>query len=291
MSDQTKDTVPGVLYIVATPIGNLSDITMRALEVLRAVDVVAAEDTRQSGKLLSHYAISKKLLSCHEHNEKERARDLVARLLSGRSVALLTDAGTPVVSDPGYRVLTAAIEAGIRVVPIPGPSAATAALSAAGLASDAFYFAGFLPQKGARRRARLTELAEQGATLIFYESPGRVLSLLEDIAEVMGPRRVVLAREMTKRYEEFIRGEAAEVAALLRERDAVKGELTVLVSGKQSSSAPGEAELYEAAREGLETGDLSPARLSRDLAARFGVPKSRVYDIVLKLQSKATRER
>jgi 16S rRNA (cytidine1402-2'-O)-methyltransferase len=291
MNDSPKATAAGALYIVASPIGNLGDITLRALEVLKSVDVVAAEDTRKSGRLLAHYDISKKLLSCHEHNEKERARDLAARLSRGQSVALLTDAGTPSVSDPGYRVLEAAIAEGVRIVPIPGPSAVTAALSAAGLASDAFCFAGFLPQKGARRRARLEQLAERSATLIFYEAPGRVVSLLEEIVDVMGPRRVVVAREMTKRYEEFLRGEAAEVAETLRRRDAVKGEMTILVSGEKTATMVDEADLYEAVEAGLQSGDLPPARLSRELAARFGIPKNRVYAIVLELQSEANRKR
>lgn len=282
--------------MVATPIGNLADITLRALEVLKAVDVIAAEDTRHTRKLLSHYNISAKLLSCHEHNEAERARDLTARLSSGQRVALLTDAGTPAVSDPGYRVLEAAIAADIRVVPIPGPSAAVAALSASGLASDAFFFAGFLPQKGARRSTRLKQLADVSATLIFYESPHRVVPFLQEISSILGERRVVVAREMTKRYEEFIRGPASEVADTLARRPAVKGELTVLVAGRVSGAHPqedaevSEALLRQAVKAALKEGGAGTSRLSRDLSKRFGVPKNRVYELILELQSQSAAQ-
>lgn len=297
MDDIRSDSVAGTLYMVATPIGNLSDITLRALEVLKAVDIIAAEDTRHTRKLLSHYNISGKLLSCHEHNEAERARDLTARLSSGQSAALLTDAGTPAVSDPGYRVLEAAIATGIRVVPIPGPSAAVAALSASGLASDAFFFAGFLPQKGAKRSTRLKQLADVTATLIFYESPHRVVSLLHEISSTLGERRVVVAREMTKRYEEFIRGAASEVADTLAQRPAVKGELTILVAGRTSGAQSQEdadvsdAMLREAVQAALEEGGTGTSRLSRDLSKRFGVPKNRVYELILELQSQSAAQR
>lgn len=282
--------------MVATPIGNLADITLRALEVLKAVDVIAAEDTRHTRKLLSHYNISAKLLSCHEHNEAERARDLTARLSSGQCVALLTDAGTPAVSDPGYRVLEAAIAADIRVVPIPGPSAAVAALSASGLASDAFFFEGFLPQKGARRSTRLKQLADVSATLIFYESPHRVVPFLREISSTLGERRVVVAREMTKRYEEFIRGPVSEVADTLARRPAVKGELTVLVAGPPSGAPPqedpdvSEARLREAVQAALKEGGAGTSRLSRDLSKRFGLPKNRVYELILELQSQSAAQ-
>ena len=293
MDNDRSEVEAGTLYMVATPIGNLADITLRALELLKTVDVIAAEDTRHTRKLLSHYHISGKLLSCHEHNEAERARDLTARLSSGQSVALLTDAGTPAVSDPGYRVLEAAIAAGIRVVPIPGPSAAVAALSASGLASDAFFFVGFLPQKGARRSSRLKQLADVTATLIFYESPHRVVPLLRDISRILGERRVVAAREMTKRYEEFIRGAASEVADILAGRPAVKGELTILVAGRtegahqQEAAEDLEALLREAVQAALKEGGPGASRLSRDLSKRFGVPKNRVYELILELQSQS----
>jgi len=219
----------GTLFIVATPIGNLEDITLRALRVLKEVDLIACEDTRQSGKLLSHYGIATGTISYHEHNEASRGADLVARMEAGASVALITDAGTPLVSDPGYRLVNAAIAAGVTVVPIPGASAALGALAAAGLATDEFRFCGFLPPKSGQRRKALEELQEESCTLVFYEAPHRILDTLEDIEEVYGTRPVVVARELTKLHEEFLRGTAAEVRAKLAERPSVKGEITLLI--------------------------------------------------------------
>jgi len=290
MAEQPSASSAGILYIVSTPIGNLADITLRALDVLKTVGLVAAEDTRHTRKLLAHYGISVKLISCHEHNEQERAAQLAAKLSSGLSVALLSNAGTPTVSDPGYRVLQAAIAAGIRIVPIPGPSAAMTALSAAGLASDAFFFEGFLPQKGAKRTARLKQLAEMPATIIFYESPHRVIPLLEEVLELMGDCPVVLAREMTKRYEEFLRGRAAEVAAVLASRPAIKGELTLLVSGRQARGPDDSENLRQAVSDAMAEGSTGSARLSRDLSKRFGVPRNKIYEIILKLKQESTAD-
>jgi 16S rRNA (cytidine1402-2'-O)-methyltransferase len=200
--------MPGTLYIVATPIGNLEDITLRALRVLGEADLIACEDTRQTRKLLDHAGISKPAVSYHDHNEASRATELIGKLLSGANIALVSDAGTPLISDPGYRVVEAAIEAGIVVVPIPGACAAVAALSASGLPPDSFRFCGFLPPKSSQRRKLLEELANETGTLIFYEAPHRILDALDDIAEVMGTRRVVVGREITKLHEEFLRGTA-----------------------------------------------------------------------------------
>ena len=202
----------GTLYIVATPIGNLEDITLRALRVLREVDWIACEDTRQTRKLLEHFGIAKPMVSYHEHNESGRAAELVERLTRGGSGALVSDAGTPLISDPGYRLVQAAIAAAIPVVPIPGASAAVSALSAAGLPTDAFRFCGFLPPKSSQRRKTLEQLKPETGTLIFYETPHRILEALEDVAAVMGSRPVVVARELTKLHEEFLRGTAAECA-------------------------------------------------------------------------------
>ncbi|MFO7839972.1 MAG: 16S rRNA (cytidine(1402)-2'-O)-methyltransferase [Desulfosalsimonadaceae bacterium] len=285
MTDKQARPRAGTLYIVATPIGNLADITLRALEILESVDLIAAEDTRHSRRLLSHYNISARLLSCHEHNESERARELVQRLAGGESVALLSDAGTPAVSDPGYRILQETIEADIAVVPIPGACAAMAALSAAGMETDAFFFVGFLPQKGAKRSTSLAELAKEPATLIFYESPNRLVQLLHEILELMGDRRVVVAREMTKRHEEFLRGRASEVVEVLAGREAVKGEVTLLVSGKKGGDKTSEQELRRAVAAALETDSGGGARLARELSGRFGVPRNRIYDIILELKS------
>lgn len=285
MTDERARSRPGTLYIIATPIGNLADITLRALQVLETVDLIAAEDTRHSRRLLSHYNISARVISCHEHNESERARDLVQRLAGGESVALLSDAGTPAVSDPGYRILQTAIAADIPVVPIPGACAAMTALSAAGMETDAFLFVGFLPQKGAKRSTRLAGLAEEPATLIFYESPNRLVQLLREIRELMGDRRVVVAREMTKRHEEFLRGRASEVAEELAGRQAVKGEVTLLVSGNKGGGEVSEQELRQAVAASLETEAGGSARLAKELSRRFGVPKNRVYDIILEFKS------
>ena len=229
--------MPGLLYIVATPIGNLEDITYRAVRMLREADLIACEDTRQTRKLLDHYGIHTPTISYHEHNEAERAAELAARLVAGASIALVSDAGMPLVSDPGYRVVRAAIDAGIAVEPVPGASAALAALAASGLPTDAFRFGGFLPHKAGQRLKLLESLSGEQATVIFYEAPHRILESLEAIEQALGPRPVVVARELTKIHEEFLRGTAAEVRAQLAARGAVKGEITLLI-GKADAPAP-----------------------------------------------------
>jgi 16S rRNA (cytidine1402-2'-O)-methyltransferase len=235
----------GLLYIVATPIGNLEDITYRAVRVLGEADLIACEDTRQTRKLLDHYQIHKPTISYHDHNEAERTEDLTARLLAGETIALVSDAGMPLVSDPGYRLVHAAIEAGISVQPIPGPSASLTALAASGLPTDSFHFGGFLPPKTGQRVKLLESLAEEHATLIFYEAPHRILESLEAIESALGPRPVVVAREITKIHEEFLRGTAAEIHARLAARDAVKGEITVLI-GKALAPPPDDTPIPEA---------------------------------------------
>jgi 16S rRNA (cytidine1402-2'-O)-methyltransferase len=222
--------VPGTLYILATPIGNLEDITYRAVRILGEVNLVACEDTRVTARLLAHYGLHKPLISYHEHNERTRAGELIARLRSGENVALVSDAGTPLISDPGYRLAMAAAAEGIAVVPIPGPVAFVAALSAAGLPTDAFRFGGFLPPKSGQRRRVLEQFKDDPATLVFYETPHRIVRALEDVAAVMGERRVVVARELTKIHEEFLRGTVSEVRAELEKRPAIKGEITLLIA-------------------------------------------------------------
>lgn len=221
----------GTLYLVATPIGNLQDITLRAIEILKAVEVIAAEDTRHTRKLLTHHGISKPLLSYHEHNETRRAEQILDRLRGGANVALVTDAGTPGIADPGYRVISRAAAAGIPIVPIPGASALLAALAASGLPTDRFRFEGFLPAKGAARRRRLEELRDEPITLIFYESPHRMPSCAADLAAVLGERRVVVARELTKLYEEIWRGDLPELAAHAATRQW-RGEITLIVESE-----------------------------------------------------------
>jgi len=226
----TKST----LYLVATPIGNLEDITLRALRTLKECDLVAAEDTRRTGLLLKHFGISRPLLSYFQFNEARRSEEIIERLRRGEKVALVTDAGSPGISDPGERVVKAAIAAGFRVEPVPGPSALIAALTASGLAADEFHFIGFLPHKSGQRRKRLENLKNFEGTLVLYESPYRIEKLLEELLQVFPERAVVLARELTKKFEEFLRGTPAELLEVVRKR-SLKGEFVVLVSGADES--------------------------------------------------------
>ena len=217
------------LYLVATPIGNLEDITLRALRVLREVDLIACEDTRRTRRLLSHYNISRPVISYHEHNEQARAAELGTRLERGESIALVTDAGMPGISDPAYRLVTLAIERGVTVIPVPGATALIAGLAGSGLPTDGFFFAGFLPAKRQSRRARLAELRALPATLVFYEAPHRIRETIADAREVLGDRRAVVAREMTKLHEQFVRGTLSEVGAHFRTHEP-RGEMTLVIA-------------------------------------------------------------
>lgn len=242
-----RDTSKAALYLVGTPIGNLEDITLRALRVLKEVNVIACEDTRQTQKLLNHFAIATRTTSYHEHNEQTRSLELVNEMIEGASVALVTDAGMPGISDPGFRLVARAIEQGVPVVPIPGASAFLAALVASGLPTDSFRFSGFLPAKRGERRAALEGIKDSPRTQVFYEAPHRIVETLEDICEVLGDaRQVVIAREVTKLHEEFLRGSAGEVLANLKARAAVRGEITLLI-GKAEEDA---AELRSAGQPG-----------------------------------------
>jgi len=241
MPDDVSSITPG-LYLVATPIGNLGDITLRALDVLKRVDRIACEDTRQTQKLLNHFQIEKKTVSCHQHNEHTRATELIQDIKAGKAIALVSDAGTPAISDPGAHLVREAIAAGVSVIPIPGASAALSALVASGLPSDEFQFLGFLPEKAGARRTYLEKLAamprESAQTLIFYEAPHRILETLSDIEQTWGglPKAVV-ARELTKIHEEFVRGTVAEVRRELAARDRLRGEITLLIEAPATSSA------------------------------------------------------
>jgi 16S rRNA (cytidine1402-2'-O)-methyltransferase len=268
------------LYLVATPIGNLEDITYRAVRILSEADLIACEDTRHTRRLLDHYGISKPTVSYHEHNEVERAAELVERLRAGAAVALVSDAGMPLVSDPGYRLVRGAIEAGVPIVPVPGPSAALAALAASGLGTDAFHFAGFLPSKPLQRAKVLESLADEQATLIFYEAPHRLVEALEAIEETLGPRPVVVAREITKLHEEFLRGTAAEIRAQLPAADAVRGEITILI-GKAAAPPPDDRPLEEAVEE-LVSGGVPRMDAIKQVARRRGLSKRQVYDQLLR---------
>jgi 16S rRNA (cytidine1402-2'-O)-methyltransferase len=240
MTDEAKLTGPA-LYLVGTPIGNLEDITLRALRVLKEVDVIGCEDTRQTQKLLNHFAIATRTTSYHEHNEITRSAELVKEMQEGASVALVTDAGMPGISDPGYRLIALAIRHHVPVVPVPGTSAFLAALVASGLPTDSFRFSGFLPAKRGDRRAALEAVKSSPRTQVFYEAPHRIVEALQDVVEMLGEsRHVVVAREVTKIHEEFLRGRASEVLANLKAREAVKGEITLLI-GKAEEEARGAA--------------------------------------------------
>jgi 16S rRNA (cytidine1402-2'-O)-methyltransferase len=266
----------GLLYVVATPIGNLEDMTYRAVRVLGEADLIACEDTRQTRKLLDHYGIQKPTISYHEHNETERSAELTARLLAGTVIALVSDAGTPLVSDPGYRLVRAAVENGIPVQALPGASAALTALAGSGLPTDSFHFGGFLPHKPGQRIKALEALAEEPATLIFYEAPLRILEALEAIESALGARPVVVARELTKIHEEFLRGTAAEIRAVLAARDVLKGEFTVLI-GKSAGPPPDDTPLEEAVEKLVRSGTARMDAI-KQVARRRGLSKREVYE-------------
>jgi 16S rRNA (cytidine1402-2'-O)-methyltransferase len=285
---QPKDTASAItprpaLYLVATPIGNLEDITLRALRVLKEADVIACEDTRQTKKLLNHYGITTRTVSYHEHNEMTRAAELVKDLQEGTSVALVTDAGMPGISDPGFRLISLAIRHHVPVVPIPGASAFLAALVASGLPTDSFRFSGFLPPKRGERRAALESVKTSPRTQVFYEAPHRIVEALADVVEVLGKdRHVVIAREVTKLHEEFLRGRAGEVLETLKSRDGVKGEITLLI-GKAEEEARGgaDAPVRPSVRERLQQimaeEKIDEKTALKKVAKERGISKSEAY--------------
>lgn len=273
------------LYLVATPIGNLEDITFRAVRLLKDVDVIACEDTRQTQKLLNHYGITTRTISYYEHNEMTRAPELVKEMQEGASVALVTDAGMPGISDPGFRLISLAIRHHLPVVPIPGASAFLAALVASGLPTDSFRFSGFLPAKHGERRALLETIKASPRTQVFYEAPHRVVETLEDVCEVLGnDRQVVVAREVTKLHEEFLRGRASEVLETLKAREGVKGEITLLIGKAEENETHGAADASSArfsirqrvAQVMAETRIDEKAALKK-VAKERGISKSEAY--------------
>jgi 16S rRNA (cytidine1402-2'-O)-methyltransferase len=274
----------GVLYVVGTPIGHLEDITLRALKTLAEVDLVAAEDTRTTRRLLAHHHINQPLISMHEHNEDRRADELILKLDKGTTIALVSDAGTPTLSDPGYRLVKAAVAAGIRVIPIPGPSAAVAALSVSGLPTDAFLFLGFPPRQQAKRVKFLKQVADEDRTLIFYESPKRIARLLADLMAVVGPRRAVLSREMTKAYEEFLRGSLGDIAEEVRKRNGLKGECTLLVDGADRHREISPEALRDVILQDLARQKTGASSLSRQIAEQYGISRKQVYAQILKIK-------
>ncbi len=274
---------PGILYVVATPLGNRDDITLRALNVLRDVDLIAAEDTRKTRGFLALHTIKNNLISYHEHNEAERTPSLIAKLQKGVSIALVSNAGTPTVSDPGYRLIEAALKCHLNIVPIPGVCAATAALSVAGLPTDSFLFAGFSAKKKAKRLRQLNELASESRTLIFYESPRRILALLNETMEVMGNRRGILAREMTKLHEEFVRGRLSEIIEQLKNRAAIKGECTLLIAGNDSDQDHAWPMVRQQIEAAVAAGQNSLSAMAREIAATTGIAKNKIYAEALKI--------
>jgi 16S rRNA (cytidine1402-2'-O)-methyltransferase len=273
----------GTLYVVATPIGNLEDITLRAIRILKEVRLIAAEDTRRTRILLDKYGIFTPLTSLYDQNEAKKSGLLIARLQKGEDVAYVSDAGTPGISDPGYILVREAVLRGIRVAPVPGASALIAAISVSGLPMDSFMFFGFLPSKPVRRRQLLTSLREEERTLIFYESPHRLLASLNDIAALLGDREVVVSREMTKVYEEFLRGSAGEVAAGMG-NGAVKGEVTLIVAGRTGEIPEcSDAELIQRCGQlRRESGEeLSLRDMADRIAQETGVPRRRIYRLLL----------
>ena len=285
IADTAAGGPAGVLYVVATPIGNLEDITLRALKILKTVGLIAAEDTRHSGRLLRHYDIKRPLQAYHEHNEARITPQIVQSLQAGCSVALVSDAGTPCISDPGYRLVRAAAQAGIEVVPIPGVSAAVTALSASGLPTDGFVFAGFLPKKGGRRKAALEVLTKEPRTLIFYESPKRIERLVADLNAALGDRPAVLARELSKLNEEFLRGPLSTVAQALAERDTIKGECTLLVAGGGEALDEDQwPAARRALRQGLASQEQPLAELVRQVAEQSGIARNKIYAEALRIK-------
>jgi 16S rRNA (cytidine1402-2'-O)-methyltransferase len=270
---------PG-LYLVGTPIGNLGDITLRAIRVLRSADRIACEDTRQTQKLLNHFGITTPTISCHEHNEAERIPEFLAAMQKGARIAIVSDAGMPGISDPGMHLAAAAIQAGISVHPIPGANAAVSALVASGLNTGRFTYVGFLPAKAGARRAELERLAsgEDGNTLVLYEAPHRILETLADVQAVWGEQcRVVVARELTKLHEEFLRGSVAEVAAELNQRERIRGEITLLIEARAQEKPTASGSIAERITELHQTENLDEKDALKRIARERGLSKSDVY--------------
>jgi 16S rRNA (cytidine1402-2'-O)-methyltransferase len=267
------------LYLVATPIGNLEDITLRALRVLKQADLIACEDTRQTQKLLNHFGIEKPTVSYHEHNEASRAAELVEKLASGARIAMVSDAGTPGVSDPGYRLIALAIERGLPVVPVPGAAALVTALVASGLPIDSFNFRGFLPPKSGARRRELEKTRQSSRTEIFYEAPHRIREALEDVVAALGPqRRVVVARELTKVHEEFLRGSAAEVLAIANARGELKGEIVLLIGpAVEGEAQPPAVSIRERVDQLVHDEKLDEKAALKRIAKERGNSKSEAY--------------
>jgi 16S rRNA (cytidine1402-2'-O)-methyltransferase len=272
--------MPGTLYLVATPIGNLADITHRALQILRDVDLIACEDTRHTRKLLQHYGIDTKTISYHEHNEQQRAGELIELIKQGSDVAIVSDAGTPSISDPGFRLVRAAVEQNIGIVPLPGPSALISALIAAGLPTDQFFFGGFLPARSSARRARFDELRSIPGTLIFYEAPHRLATSLRDAHEILGEREAVVARELTKLHEEIRRGRLSELAEHYSSSEQPRGEIVLLIDRTVLDDAAARSEKpasIAALVKQFETDGLDHRAALKKAARELGLSRAEAY--------------
>jgi len=272
--------MPGILYLVASPIGNLEDITFRAIRVLKEVDLIACEDTRHTQKLLNHYGIKNKTISYHEHNERERAAQLLKMIQEGSSVAIVSDAGTPGISDPGFRLVQLASSNGVRVISIPGPTAAISALVASGIPADEFFFAGFLPARSSARRSRLAQLVNVSSTLVFYEAPHRLVQSLNDMKEMLGEREAVVARELTKLHEELQRGKLSELAARFNSGSEARGEFVIIVDRnrlevRSSENAP--AESLDSLVKRLEAEGLDSRTALKQAARALGLSRAEAY--------------
>lgn len=278
------DASSGTLYIVATPIGNLEDMTFRAVRTLKEVDLIAAEDTRHSRKLLAHYGIATRMTPYHDHNEQLKSDYLIELLLGGKNIALITDAGTPCIADPGYRIVQAAVAAGVRVVPVPGAAALAAAVSAAGLPSDRFAFEGFLPPKQSKRLTRLTELRHESRLLIFYEAPHRLAATLVDMHAAFGSRHAVVARELTKIHEEFRNGTLGELAGLYHEQ-RIKGEVVILVAPPAADDEEPVADPSPLLRRLIYEEKLSLKDAVRQIVLRTGISRGELYATALRIKN------
>ena len=270
--------------MVATPIGNKKDITLRAIETLGQVDLVAAEDTRKTGLFLLSYKIKANLISYHEYNERKRTPYLINKIKSGLSIALVSNAGTPSVSDPGYHLITEAILNEIRVVPIPGVSAPITALSASGISGGSFIFIGFPPKNKSKRKKMLETFLEEEKTIVFYESPKRVTTFLKEIKERLGNRHAVISREMTKLHEEFIRGTLSEVITSLKDRPSVKGEFTILINGNREKKKICEKELLKEVKARMDRADSGVLEIAKEISKKYHIKKSMVYEMALKIK-------
>lgn len=282
---QEKKAHSGILYAVATPIGNLEDMSYRAVRILKTVDMIAAEDTRHTGKLLKHYNINNVLVSCHEHNEAAKVKAFIEKLKKGINIALVSDAGTPCISDPGFRLVKAAADAGICVIPIPGPSAVVAGLSVSGIPTDSFLFSGFASRKKEKRKRELKALKFRKSTLVFYESPKRITGFIEELITIFGDRPAMLAREITKLHEEYLRGNLSELFTELKNRNSVKGECSLFVAGNNESNVKiSEKELDKEILSAMEYYDQSTSKMAKHLSKKFNLPKSTLYSRILELQ-------